>query len=58
MQKIRQGDYFETPFLKKQKSERQVVCSLVSMYFDSPQLGIQYKQIAYNINKLYKTLDY
>ena len=28
-----------------------MVCSLVSIYFDSPQLGIQKK-------KLYKTLDY
>ena len=29
----------------------QVVCKLICIYLDSPELGIQYKQ-------LYKTLDY
>ena len=42
-------------FFKKKKKLfvrwKQVVCSLLSKYFDSPQL-------AYNKNKLYKTLNY
>ena len=41
-------------FKKKEKlfvRWKQVVCSLLSKYFDSPQL-------AYNKNKLYKTLNY
>ena len=43
---MRQGDSFQTSFLRW----KQVVCSLVLIYFDSPQLAIQK-------NKLYKTLD-
>ena len=42
------------PLFKKKKTFYEVNtsdCSLVSIYFDSPQLGIQY-------NKLYKTLGY
>ena len=31
----------------------QVVCSLVPIYFDSPQLNLEY-----NKTNLYKTLDY
>ena len=38
-------------FFKLNMSWKQVFCSLVSIYFNSPQL-------AYNKNKLYKNLDY
>ena len=41
-------------FIKKKKHNmrwKQVVCSVVSIYFDTPQLAV-------SKNKLYKTLDY
>ena len=44
---MRQGDQFQTSFyfLKKlDMRSKQVVCSLVSIYSDSPQLAIQEKQ--------------
>ena len=34
--------FFENPNMR----QMQVVCSLVSIFFDSPQLGIQQKQTA------------
>ena len=46
---MRQGDLFQTSFcfLKKlYMTQKQVVRSLVSIYFDNPELGIQEKQAA------------
>ena len=38
-------------FLFFNKSKKQMACSLVSILFESPQLGKQ-------LNKIYKTLEY
>ena len=43
------GDQFQTTFCFLKKlyiSEKQVVCNLVSIYFDSRQISIQQKQPA------------
>ena len=56
MQKMRHGSWFQTAFcfLKKLYNRlKQVVCRLISLYFDSTQINIQY-----NRNKLFKTLHY
>ena len=47
MQKIRQGNHSQNSFLIKNKNpnvmQKQLVCSLVLIYFGSPQLNIQKK---------------
>ena len=47
IQKTRQGNQFQTPFCFLKKlciRQKKVVCSLISLYFDSPQISIQQKQ--------------
>ena len=45
MQKMWQGEQFLFRFFKELYiRQKQVVCSLISIYFDSPQLDIQSKQ--------------
>ena len=48
---MRRRDYFQTSFYflrKLNMMQKQAVCTLVSIYFDSPQLGIQSKQTVLN----------
>ena len=55
MAKMRQWDYFQTSFyfLKKLNMRwKQVVCSLVLIYFDNPQIAIQLKQTVWNFRLL------
>ena len=47
MQKIRQGDWFQTyfNFLKKlYMRQKQVMCNLLLIFCDSPQIGTQKKE--------------
>ena len=52
---MRQADQFHTSicFLKKiYMRQKQMICSLVSITFDSPQVGKQLKQNIYNFRIL------
>ena len=52
---MRQGDQLQTSlflFKKLDMRQKQMVCSLVSIYFDNPG------NLAYNKSKLCKTLDH
>ena len=61
MQKMRQRGYFQTSFFgflkKPYMRQKQVICRLVSIYLDSPQIGMRYKKTVENFRLLIQRYD-